>query len=121
LEVCLDSLGKVVDPQVAGLPSFANRRDSVCADFEDDIMNDHNLASLHYSPETHFVVHGRDGTIFVRRTSDRKIDNPLGPAVLRPNGNGLIVNGGSVECEWPEPQKSQVRGRHPLSPVAACA
>lgn len=75
-------------------PEVTDSRLATLYRFEKGLSNDVRLndsTALRYNMSTHFVSEGVDGTVVVRRTSDRAIDNDLGPAIVKKDGSSIYL------------------------------
>lgn len=71
---------------------FASRwmdREGVMEAFQRAVQFDTGTEDLVYDPATHGIRQGRDGSIVVVKTSNGRIDNKNGPAVLSPEGTRM--------------------------------
>lgn len=80
-------------------------RDALIADFEQSLLREHGLGDFDYPREDHYLQSGRDGTILVFRTKDRKLDNPLRtpsgarqPALIKRSNEQMYFRNGQP-CE----------------------
>lgn len=108
LDRCMDDDGEPFDLSRLGLPSAAATRLTASLEFEAAMLADHRLGGIDYPRETHLTVEGRDGSVIVQRSTDRRIDNPAAgcPALLRVDGTGVSVRNGTVTGEWAPPGPS---------------
>jgi hypothetical protein len=85
-----------------GVPPEASRKASSAFALEAAMLEDSGLSGFDYPRSTHFLEDGRDGTLFVRRTADRKYENtrPGQPAILTPDGSGWMARMGGIGDEW---------------------
>jgi uncharacterized protein YjbI with pentapeptide repeats len=63
--------------------------------FEAGLLESHGL-SLDYDPETHEVRAGQDGSILVMNRSNRRIGNPHGPSLIKPDGTAVTFRNGKA-------------------------
>lgn len=63
--------------------------------FETGLLESHGL-TLRYDRDTHEVRAGRDGSILVMNRANRRIGNPLGAALVRPDGTEVVFRNGRV-------------------------
>ena len=98
---CWDTHGAKVDPVERGLSRAHTNRLEAMFEFEAALLTDHRLDKFDYPRTSHFVEDGRDGSLLVRRLSDRRVDNPHegSPALLRPDNSGIIAKNGSRLAE----------------------
>lgn len=100
---CLDDSGAAVDLRTLGLPDAAATRLGSALEFEAALLADHDLGGFSYPREDHMIAEGRDGSFIVQRVADRRIGNTASgnhPAVVRPDGTGLLMRNGSVGEDW---------------------
>lgn len=94
------------------LPEGARSADEVIAGFEGSLLREHGMSGFEYPHGTHYTHSGVDGTLIVHRISDRRLDNPLGPAIVMADGreryfrNGRELGGG---LPAPRPRKRSKR------------
>lgn len=65
--------------------------------FEAGLLESHGL-SLNYDRETHEVRAGQDGSILVMNRSNRRIGNPLGPSLIKPDGTVMNFHNGKPDA-----------------------
>lgn len=94
--------GEALDYRDIDLPECAAHGLTAVSAFERQILDDNGLEEFIYPDKTHHLHSGRDGTIFVHRTKDRRLDNPEdgAPALIQTDNTGLQVKNGSIRGEW---------------------
>ncbi|MTH95086.1 pentapeptide repeat-containing protein [Roseibium sp. RKSG952] len=78
-------------------------RDQVLGSFQRAVLFDTDTPDFEYDPDTHGVRQGRDGSLVVIKTSNGRIDNPHGPAVLTPKNERLWFKDAKQVTETGEP------------------
>ncbi len=82
------------DPEGTLLPACPDKVTAI-ARFRAAILESSGLAEFAYPTRSHYVQPGKDGTILVYQASSRRLDNPIGPAVIKPDGEMLNFRNGS--------------------------
>ena len=109
--------GKPATREELGLPAAASCRLDAYMEYESAILAQHGLHGFSYDRGSHFVQAGADGSILVQSHKDHRVDNRHGsPAVLRPDGTGIMVTNGQITGEWERPPRRQ-DGRVPAAGV----
>jgi uncharacterized protein YjbI with pentapeptide repeats len=73
-----------VSHPIYGVPNYASQKSSSIFMFEEGILSDLDI-NFSYPRETHYVQHGKNGSLFVKKKSNKRIDNPGGnPAIIIP-------------------------------------
>ena len=66
--------------------------------FQQALLEDHGI-DLPYPSESHELRAGQDGSIIVIRSSDRRPDNPDGPALVMIDGTERVFRNGAEVVE----------------------
>ena len=62
--------------------------------FRSSILSNDGLMGFNYPRASHYVREGKDGTILVYNARTRRLDNPIGAAVIKLNGEKLHYRNG---------------------------
>lgn len=84
--------------------------------FETSLLEAHGL-SLDYDRKTHEVRAGQDGSILIMNRSNRRIGNPYGPALIKPDGTTADFHNGKADESNKPP--TDAAGISSMSPTIA--